>query len=82
MITPDSRSLISPALSYYAQCRAMHLGFTELYLELAELIPAPTARWAYCFRCKRGLRNTAAAGAFGKDRAYLEGAIRLLQQVP
>ncbi len=33
-----------------------------------------------CFRSKRGLRDTSIAGAFGKDRAYLEGAIRILQQ--
>ena len=36
----------------------MHLGFAEVFLELRELIPSPTARWSYCFRCKRGLRDT------------------------
>jgi hypothetical protein len=80
LLGSEKLSLISPALSYYAQCRAMHLGFTDLFLELADLIPSPTARWSYCFRCKRGLRDTSVAGSFGKDRAYLEGAIRILEQ--
>ena len=82
LLASDSLSLSSPALSYYAQCRAMHLGFTDLFLELGERVPhlTSTVRWAYCFRSKRGLRDTSIAGAFGKDRAYLEGAIRILQQ--
>jgi hypothetical protein len=56
------------------------VGFTDLFLELRQLVPSIPARWSYCFRSKRGLRDTSIPGAFGKDRAYLEGAILILQQ--
>jgi hypothetical protein len=80
LLASDSLSLSSPALSYYAQSRALHLGFSELFLELRKFVPSPASRWSYCFRCKRGLKDTSVPGAFGKDRAYLEGAIRILEQ--
>jgi len=73
LLSSDTPWLSSPALSYYAQCRAMHLGFTELFRELRHLVPSAAARWAYCFRCKRGLRDTSVPGSLGKDSAYLAG---------
>ena len=73
LLSSDTPWLTSPALSYYAQCRAMHLGFTDLFRELRHLVPSAAARWAYCFRCKRGLRDTSVPGSLGKDSAYLAG---------
>lgn len=70
--------LWSPALSYYVQSRARHLGFTQLFIELKRHIAFPQSRWAFCLRSKRGLRNTAQCGGLAKDRVYFEGAIKIL----
>ncbi|EKX53597.1 hypothetical protein GUITHDRAFT_100581 [Guillardia theta CCMP2712] len=81
LLKSRNKLMWSPALSYYSQCRARELGFTDLFLELKQYVSSPEARWSYCLRCKRGLRNSALPGSLGKDRAYLEGAIKILQRL-
>ncbi|KAJ1491376.1 hypothetical protein T484DRAFT_1774510 [Baffinella frigidus] len=56
-----SKSLVSSAISYYAQWRATELGFSELFQDLRQFVPSPQSRWAFCFRVKRGLRDTSLA---------------------
>jgi hypothetical protein len=77
-ISTACKVLWSPALSYYVQCRARDLGFTDLFLELRQFVPSAASRWSFCVRSKRGLRDTAVCGALAKDRVYFEGAIKIL----
>jgi len=81
LLKSRNKLLWSPALSYYSQCRAREVGFTALFFELRQYVSSPEARWSYCLRCKRGLKNTALPGSLGKDRAYLEGAVKILQRL-
>ena len=70
--------LWSPALSYFVQARSRDLGFTQVFLELKQFIPSAASRWAFCMRSKRGMRDTSKPGCMAKDRAYLQGALKIL----
>eukprot|EP00397_Hematodinium_sp_SG-2012_P003020 GEMP01003028.1.p1 GENE.GEMP01003028.1~~GEMP01003028.1.p1 ORF type:complete len:873 (+),score=169.69 GEMP01003028.1:1594-4212(+) len=69
------------ALKYYATCRAAHLGFCELFVELEPYMPDPKRRFRMCCRVKRGLVDTSEPGAFNIDQAYFKGAVDILRNL-
>jgi len=80
LLCSDCKLLASAAVSYYTHWRGAALSFAALFLELRPFVPSRARRWAYVFRAKRGLRDTSRAGALAKDRAYFEGAVRILER--
>ena len=71
--------LWGPALAYWTRWMGTMMGFVELFEALAPYAPSPNARWAQCYRCKRGLVDTGEKRAWAKDQCYFEGAWRLLE---
>jgi len=71
-------SLWSVCLRYVACILGSELGFKNLFDKLEEYIGDPEARFRYCCRVKRGIRDTSKPGAFGTDQAYLIGVVELL----
>ena len=71
--------LWGPALAYWTRWMGTRMGFVELFEALAPYAPSPNARWAQCYRCKRGLVDTGEKRAWAKDQCYFEGAWRLLE---
>ena len=67
------------ALHYYAAVQATRMSFWELFLHLEQFIESPERRWGHCLRVKKGLADTSAPGAFGRDQCYFTGAVKLLQ---
>lgn len=59
-------------------CRAEHLSFAELFKDLAKYVDDPHRRFKLCVRAKRGLEETDRGGGFYKDKAYFEGAMKVL----
>lgn len=71
--------LWSPALRYYAACRASNLGFVELFHELEQFVEDPVRRFRLCVRVKRGLRDLSLPGAVNIDQSYFCGCVDILR---
>jgi len=72
--------LYKPALYYFACCQSEHMSFVELFESLAKYVDNPKRRFKICVRAKRGLENTSMSGGLYKDKAYFEGAVKILQK--
>jgi hypothetical protein len=56
--------------------RARHIGFRQLYDEIAERHSGGLA-WGICLRIKRGLADPGLPGVYAKDSVYLRGRMRV-----
>lgn len=79
MFCDNDQSLRSPALRYYACTLASSLGFRDLLNALSPYIEEKEARFRYCCRAKRGMKDTSQPGAYGSDQVYLMGIVELLR---
>lgn len=71
--------LWSPALRYYATCKAASLGFVELFQDLQQFLDDPVRRFRLCVRVKRGIRDPSLPGAVNIDQAYFCGSVDILR---
>uniref|UniRef100_A0AAV2K2N3 Uncharacterized protein n=1 Tax=Knipowitschia caucasica TaxID=637954 RepID=A0AAV2K2N3_KNICA len=67
------------ALLYYTVYQASSMSFCQLFHCLGRFLQDPHTRWDYCVRAKRGQRDTAQPGCFGKDQVYLDGILNILR---
>ncbi|XP_065843247.1 putative tyrosine carboxypeptidase MATCAP2 [Oscarella lobularis] len=71
--------LFRSALLYYAASKAQTTSFLHLFHNLSQYVSSPDARWNYCVRVKRGIRDTSKPGCFCKDQVYFKGALQILK---
>ncbi|GFS14271.1 hypothetical protein ElyMa_004903400 [Elysia marginata] len=75
------RLLWSPALAYYAACKAAEMSFKELFDHLGRYTSNIDFRWKQVMRVKRGLADPRDLGGFGNDQCYFEGAVKILRNM-
>lgn len=71
--------LYIPALLYYAVCLAMTSSFWDTFKGLQKYITDFDDCWLQTLRVKRGMADTREPGAFCKDQATFDGAMRILE---
>ena len=69
------------AMNYYCGAAAENLSFRELFNDMKQFCEDEELRWGFALRVKRGFEDTSIPGSFCKDQMYLEGALRILQQI-
>lgn len=70
--------LWAPAILYVASYEASQHSFNDLNKILKPYISDPNLRWKYCYRAKRGVKDTSTNLAFTKSQTYLKGTIKTL----
>lgn len=80
-INAKSKLLWQPAMLYYVACMSQKMSFKELFDHLGRFISCKETRWRYVLRVKRLLTDPNGIGGHGGDQVYLEGAIKILQNL-
>lgn len=78
-LAQDRPYLWSQALNYFLVYEGARSSFAELNRKLKKYVDDPQRRWAYCFKVKRGVEDTATDLVFSKSQIYFQGAILVLR---
>jgi hypothetical protein len=81
LIASGERHLWSPALNYWAVCKASRLSFVDLFSQLEPYVTDERKRFKICTRVKRGLADTSQPGACTLDQAYFRGSVDILRKI-
>ena len=71
--------LYIPAMLYYAVCVAMENSFWDTFKILEKYCASFDECWIQTLRVKRGVADTSQNGAYCKDQATFDGAMRILE---
>lgn len=72
--------LFIPSMLYYAVCIAQESSFWDTFKALIKYCTDFDDCWLQTIRVKRGIVDTGKVGAFCKDQATFDGAMRILEQ--